>query len=135
MLRKLSCFLPLSPIRRLTSRLTETAVAYLSFSNSKTQTFDEQPLKWSLRCFSETFVSWLNDILYTQKSLNFCNFSVKYNLNLKALIWRIFKKYIEYLYKLSLFLMVLTQNIKTVKNYYIYLVIRILQNISWITYF
>lgn len=137
LLRKLSCFLPLSLIRRLTNRLTETAVAYLSLSNSKEQTLNEQSLKWSHRGFfrNNSVVSWLNCTFYTAKSLNFCNCSVKYSLYFKASSWRILKKYIEYMYKLSLFLMLLRLNTQTVKNYLIYLLIGELKKISRMTYF
>lgn len=126
LLRKLSCFLPLSLIKRLANRLTETAVAYLSLSNSKEQTLNEQSLKWSHGGFfrNNSVVSWLNSTFYTPKSLYFCNCNVKYNLYFRALSWGILKKYIKYMYKLSLFLMLLKQNTKTVKNYLIYLLIR-----------
>lgn len=60
LLRKLSCFLPPSLIRRLTDRLTQITVAYLSFSNSKGKTLDEQCLKWSHRFFfQKQFSSFL----------------------------------------------------------------------------
>lgn len=96
-LTKLGYFLPLSLIRRLTSRLTETTVEYLNPSNWKDTNLGWTVSKMNSWSFfrNKWVVSLLNCDIYTQKSLNFCNCSVKYNLNLKVLSWRTFKKCIQ----------------------------------------